>query len=116
MAILYGKVYFDEQPHTYYRQHRGNQLGAGANMFSQLLTSAKSIKKGDGLKYRQQIIYFLECNSEELKQQGIFEEIAKFVNADTFYKKCIYLPTSKLYRQKWHETIAFRLAVLFGKY
>lgn len=116
MAILYGKVYFDEQPHTYYRQHRGNQLGAGANMFSQLLTSAKRIKKGDGLKYRQQIIYFLECNSEELKQQGIFEEIAKFVNADTFYKKCIYLPTSKLYRQKWHETIAFRLAVLFGKY
>lgn len=116
IAMLYGEICFEDQPHTYYRQHRGNQLGSGKSMLGQLLTSMKRVKTGDGNKYRKQIQYFTYLNSVELKKQGKFDELERFLNANTFIKKCLYLPTSKLYRQRLVETIVFKMAVLLGEY
>ena len=116
VANLYGTIAFDNKPHTYYRQYEGNQLGSGAGMIGQLLSSGRRANKDDGRKYRRQIEYFLEIYEEKLKKEGYYSEINDFVAARMFAKKCKYLMKSKLYRQNRFETIAFRLAVLMNKY
>lgn len=116
IANLYGKVMFDNLPHTYYRQYDGNQLGSGVGRLGQLIASRKRISSGDGTKYRKQIEYFVEMNSAKLKEAGYYEEIRDFIKADSFMKKIKYLRTSKLYRQTSLETSAFKAAVLLDRY
>ena len=116
VANLYGKVLFDNHSHTYYRQYEGNQLGSGTGKIGQLFASVKRTSTGDGLKYRKQIEYFVDMNSNQLKRKGVYDEINRFLKADSFVKKICYLISSKLYRQTKIETIAFKTAVLFNKY
>lgn len=116
VANLYGKILFDNEAHTYYRQYEGNQLGSGTGIIGQLFASIKRTSTGDGLKYRRQIEYFVEMNSNQLKKKGLYKEIERFIKADSFIKKIGYIIPSKLYRQTVVETIAFKTAVLFNRY
>lgn len=116
MAMLYGKIVFDNESHTYYRQHRANQLGYGKGRIGQLLTSIKHGDSGDGVKYRGQIKYFLEKNEKALIKQGLHKEINKFISSKSILQKIRYSFTGKLYRQKKIETIVFYLAVILGKF
>ena len=116
IAMLYGKIVFDNDSHTYYRQHRANQLGYGKGWRGQLLTSMKHADSGDGTKYRNQVAYFLEKNQNELMKQGYYKEIYRFVNSNNIIKKVRYVLTGKLFRQKKMETIAFYIAVILGKF
>lgn len=116
VAMLYGKILFDNESHTYYRQHRANQLGYGKGKIGQIITSMKHADKGDGCKYRRQIAYFSEKNKIKLVENGYYEEIYKFLSANNLIYKLGFTINSKLYRQKKMETLAFRIAVLFGKY
>ena len=116
IANLYGMIIFDNEPHTYYRQYEGNQLGSGSGMFGQLIASVKRVSTNDGHKYRRQIEYFLEKNENQLKKQGSFKEINRFVISKTFLRRLEYFFTGKTYRQKRIETFTFRCAVLIGKY
>ncbi len=116
VANLFGKIVFDNDSYTYYRQYDGNQLGSGAGKLGQLLASIGRDKTDDGHKYRRQIEYFAEKYEEKLKIKGFFDEIKRFVSADTFATKITYLKSSSLYRQNRIETIVFDLAVLCGKY
>lgn len=116
IANLYGKVLFDNHPHTYYRQYDGNQLGSGVGRLGQLIASRKRISSGDGTKYRKQIEYFVEMNSAKLKEAGYYDEILSFIKADSFMKKIKYFTNSKLYRQTSLETLAFKAAVLLNRY
>ena len=81
VANLYGRIVFDNEPHTYYRQYEGNQLGSGVGKLGQLIASVKRDETNDGLKYRRQIEYFVERNEEELKKQGGFSELQRFVSS-----------------------------------
>ena len=116
VAMLYGKILFNNESYTYYRQHRANQLGYGKGVFGQLMSSAKRTNNNDGSKYRRQIESFLCIYNEKLTETGCFNEIAKFVNNKTFIQKFKYAFVGKLYRQKRIETIAFYLAVCCGSF
>lgn len=116
IANLYGKVLFDNHPHTYYRQYDGNQLGSGVGKLGQLIASRKRISSGHGTKYRKQIEYFVKMNAAKLKEEGYYDEIRAFIKADSFMKKIKYFSSSKLYRQTSLETSAFKVAVLLNRY
>lgn len=116
IANLYGIILFDNEPHTYYRQYEGNQLGAGAGKIGRLMVSRKRTDTGDGHKYRRQIEYFLSANAEEMKVKGCFAEIDRFVKAHTVFERCRYVLRSRLYRQNKLESIAFKLAVLVDRF
>ena len=116
VANLCGKIVFDNDSHTYYRQYEGNQLGSGVGRIGQLLASRKRTTTGDGHKYRKQIEYFLEIYENELKSKGYYSEIHSFVDSKTFIDKINYLFKCRLYRQNCMESIAFRMAVLFNRY
>ena len=116
VANLYGKIVFDNESHTYYRQYEGNQLGSGVGRVGQLLVSIKRIDTNDGHKYRRQIEYFQEQYIEKIIEKGFDVEINSFLSAKSFSQKLRYVIKSKLYRQGRLETIAFRCAVVLGKY
>lgn len=116
VANLYGRILFDNEPHTYYRQYEGNQLGSGVGIAGQLLASLKRDKNGDGHKYRRQIEYFVEKNKEELQGRGCFTPLNSFIEAKSVTQRLFNMLRSPLYRQKKIETAVFRLAVIIGKY
>lgn len=115
-AILYGKILFNNDSYTYYRQHDKNLLGYGKGFFGRLLASLKHAKTGDGLIYRKQGEYFFRNNFKKINELGFDSELNKFFGAKTFLQKIIYLLNSKLYRQNKIETLAFYLAVLLGRF
>lgn len=116
IAMLYGEILFDNEPHTYYRQHTGNQLGSGNGLVGQLASSRLKSDKGHGKKYREQICYFLQINEDEIIKQGYYNEVYKFVKSTSILARIIYCLKTKFYRQKFIETCAFRLAILLGKF
>lgn len=116
VANLYGRILFDNEAHTYYRQYEGNQLGSGVGRIGQLLASRKRTDTGDGHKYKNQIGYFLETYEEELKKKGVFSEVQKLVDTGSFGKRLKFFFSSKLYRQSRLESLAFRVAVLTKNY
>lgn len=116
VANLYGKIVFDNNPHTYYRQYEGNQLGSGVGKLGQLLASIKRTETNDGLKYRRQIEYFTEIYQEQLIKAGIFQEIDLFLESNTLLKRMTYIIKSKLYRQNKIESLAIYFAILAGRY
>ena len=116
VANLYGKIVFDNNPHTYYRQYEGNQLGSGVGKLGQLLASIKRTETNDGLKYRRQIEHFTEVHKEQLIKAGIFQEIDVFLESNTFLKRMVYIIKSKLYRQNKIESLAIYFAILAGRY
>ena len=116
VANLYGRILFDNEPHTYYRQYEGNQLGSGAGKIGQLLASRKRTDTGDGHKYKKQIAYFLETYEKELKKKGVYSEVQKLVDTGSFGKRLNFFFSSKLYRQSRLESVAFRVAVLTKNY
>lgn len=116
VANLYGKILFDNEPHTYYRQYEGNQLGSGVGEIGQLLASIKRDRTNDGIKYRRQIDYFKECNKEQLIRKGIYKEVNDFLGAITIVEKLKYICSTKLKRQSKMESFAFYCAILLGRY
>lgn len=116
VAMLFGTIIFNNSSFTFYRQHKGNQLGSGTGKIGQLLASAKRTGTGDGFKYRHQIEYFAEKYKKELEAKGYYKDIARFISAKSFFSKVVYSLTGKLYRQKKLETVAFYAAVILGKY
>lgn len=116
IAMLYGKIVYDINAYTFYRQHEKNQLGSGKGALGQLASSFRKLKSGDGIKYQQQIDYFIEKNEDKLKQEGFYTELFRYINSNSFIERLKYALSGKLYRQKKIETIAFYLAFVLGRY
>ncbi len=117
IANIYGKIIFDNEAHTYYRQYEGNQLGSGAGKIGQLLSSLKRNKNSDGLKYRGQITYFLSKNIDAINNiPGFANEINSFALSTSFGQRCRFAIKTKFYRQSSIETLVWKIAVIFGKF
>lgn len=116
VANLFGKIVFDNNPHTYYRQYEGNQLGSGSGKLGQLLSSLKRNKSNDGIKYRIQIEYFIEKYKAELIDYGYYSELKSFVDAKTVVERIKYIVRTKLIRQNAFESLVFYCAVILGRF
>lgn len=116
VANLYGKIVFDNTPHTYYRQYEGNQFGSGAGKIGQLMASLSRNKTDAGHKYRRQIEYFVNKNEDALRRRNVYWELSRFIEAKSNLSRIRYIMSTKLYRQKRIESVAFCVAVAIGKY
>lgn len=116
IAVIKGRVVFDNVPHTYYRQHTDNELGFSKGFLSWARERTKRIQRSDGKKYARQIEY-LYCEYKDELDKESRTEIEK-------YRKCqrnimtrfYYIIVSKLYRQKKIETLFFKILYLVGGY
>ena len=115
-AALYGKILFDDSPHTFYRQHGTNELGSSGSRIGKLLKAGKRAFAGEGEKNRRQMAYFARCHELALKKAGVYEDILRFLSARRFGQRTKLVLRFPFYRQSRVETAALKLAVWLGKY
>lgn len=116
VAVLYGKLIFNNEPYTYYRMHRNNVVGYGLNIYLFLKERIKRFQKGDGKKIYNQIKYFYDKNEKNIPEVDK-KQIYNFLNCNTkFLNRVKFIFTTKLYRQKKIETYFFKIAYLLKKY
>ena len=115
IAILYGKILFDIEPNTLYRQHQSNNLGYGKGYLGRLITSYRHFENGDCLKYMLQAKYFIEKNKEELVKYNYYNELEKLFVGMSFMQKLKNIINSKIFRQNIIETILFKLCILVSE-
>ena len=114
LAMLFGKVYFSNDPLVEYRIHDSNSVGYGKNKMEWAKERLRRIKNGDGKKMTNQIKYFY-AKFEKCIDIDSKKEIEKFINSrDNFLRRLKFVFSTRLYRQKRMETVLFKLTYLFG--
>lgn len=114
IAMLYGKILFNNESYTYYRQHEQNILGYGNGIIGRLTTSFNHSKSGDGLRYRNQAKYFISLNKSILIDKGIYEQMYSFVCAKSNMLRLKIALKNCFYRQSKLESLAMYLGIMFG--
>lgn len=117
IAAIYGRIIFDNDAHTDYRQHGANQLGtSNVGMFSWIKSRLERLKRGHGKQYARQIEYIYELFGKQMDTE-VVDEINRFLKSrKTFRSRLCYIVRTKLYRQETIGNIAFRLLYLLGGY
>ena len=116
MAFLHGKAIFDNQSHTYYRQHGTNTVGFGKNSVEWIVGRLKRISHNDNKKIAEQIGYFYDTCAEYMDEE-LRIKIGEFIHSQASLRRRIsYLCKTNLYRQKDFETVLFKILYLLGGY
>lgn len=116
VAVINGKLIYDEIPHADYRQHQRNQLGATSRFDKWVTARWRRLKHGDGQKYSIQIEYIYEKFKSAMNEEQR-NEIGDFLSArKNFIKRVRYISHTKLHRQKESENKMFYLMYVFGGY
>lgn len=116
MAFLHGKVIFDNESHTYYRQHGTNTVGFGKNSVEWIVERIRRIGHSDNKKIAVQIQYFYDTCAEDMDEE-LKTKVEEFIRSQSnFWKRSSYLFRTNLYRQKSFETILFKILYLLGGY
>ena len=116
VALVCGKFVYDPFPHAEYRLHAQNAMGVEKNMLKWFLSRCKRARDGDSHQYGRQIRYLYNLYRERMSPD-IEREIRRFLDCQSACAKRIkYALTTKLYRQRFFETLAFRALYLFGGY
>ena len=116
VAVVKGKIIFDNTPHTYYRQHSNNEIGYGKSRFSWYKERIKRIKNNQSKKYSKQIDYFIKKYYDDLTSDSKLEMTKYQQSKRNFLKRVHYILRCKLYRQRKIETRLFKLMYLVGLY
>lgn len=116
MAFLHGRAIFDNQSHTYYRQHGTNTVGFGKNSVEWIVERLKRIGHNDNKKIAAQIGYFYEKCQEDMDEE-LRTKVSMFIQSQkSLWQRIAYLHKTKLYRQKNFETVLFKILYLLGGY
>jgi len=116
MAFLHGKAIFDNESHTYYRQHGTNTVGFGKNSVEWIAERIRRIGHSDNKKIATQIQYFYDTCAEYMDEE-LKMKVKEFIQSQSnFLKRSSYLFRTNLYRQKGFETILFKILYLLGGY
>ena len=116
VAMVKGKIIFDNNPHTYYRQHAKNEIGYGGGRLSWYKERLKRVKDNQSKQYAKQIDYFVEKYRNDLKPVLLAEMNKYQKSKQNVLKRTKYIVKSKLYRQKAVETGLFKIMYLVGLY
>lgn len=109
----FGRVYYDEQPTIYYRQHNNNVVGGHRTIFHELWNKWRSFRKHSGHKLlKKQAIEFNKLyadslDTEKLNQLKLFIQDRKSVK-----HKLLFLRSSKLYRHSFLENQLFKFLII----
>ena len=117
VAILTGKVLYDEVPHVSYRQHGDNLLGtSNKSFFSWIKCRLERLRNDEVRKFAKQIEY-INSFCEKFMTVDQKKEINLFLTSrNNLLERFRYLISKKVYRQERFDDLAFCLLYLCGAY
>ena len=116
LASSVGKVIFDKEPGTYYRQHGSNVIGYKASRIWMLKVRIKRVFTGKSYYNARQLSAFLETYGELIHEDHKKEACRFFAMQRSFFTRLGYIFITKAFRQGRGEGVIFRLMYLLGKY
>lgn len=96
MAATYlGSMYYDENSYIYYRQHKGNEVGASGLLLAQIKAKARDLKKRHG-DLKKQLSDFKHYYHTDKEKDALVDAILK---AEKFPNRITILFDNRWYRQ-----------------
>lgn len=96
MAATYlGSMYYDENSYIYYRQHRGNEVGASGSAIAMIKAKARDLKKRHG-DLKKQLSDFRRFYHTKPQKDELVDAILK---AEKFPGRFTILFDRRWYRQ-----------------
>ncbi len=112
MAATYlGSMYYDENSYIYYRQHRGNEVGASGSAFAQIKAKARDLKKRRG-DLKKQLSDFKHFYHSAAEKDALVDAILK---AEKFPNRFTILFDKRWYRQSGLDNWVVRVLFLIGR-
>ena len=112
-----GKVIYDEECTTLYRQHGNNVVGYRSSFFGRLKIQIRAILKADVCKKSTKQLDGFVRRCENASAPEYLKEAKRFLKAQrNFFTRLGYVFTSKFYRQSKLETPITNLMYLLGMY
>lgn len=116
VAMVKGKIIFNNDSFVYYRQHQNNEVGFGEGKIGWFKERVKRIRNNDNKKYAMQIVYFYNRYREILSIDQN-KELYQFIHSqNNFFLRLRYVIFSRLYRQRKVETFLFKILYLLNGY
>jgi len=116
IAMIRGRVIFENHSYTLYRQSGDGVLGYGIGPLQWLRKRMERFQKGDGRKIALQMRYIADLEREHMKPE-VRRELCRFLECrKNVLSRIGYIVRTRLYRQKRTESFLFRLAYIAGKY
>lgn len=116
IASTAGKVVYDPEATTLYRQHGSNVIGYGGGFFSTLKRRIKRVLSGKPQENSRQLTSFLDIFSDVMQDEHRRELTRFLAGQKNVFKRICYLIKSRVYRQTAGETLIFRTMYLLGRY
>lgn len=116
IANICGKVIYDPNRHTNYRQHSGNACGFTENFLKWGYQRLRRHFNGETKRYARQIEYIYELFHDSIPAEEKCEIQSFLASRNTFISRARYIIKSKFYRQKEWQTYLFRIIYLLGGY
>lgn len=116
VAMVFGKLYFSNEPLVKYRVHNSNTIGYGKNKLGWVKERLRRVQNGDGKKITKQIKHFYTEYGEYIDDDSK-KEIKNYIESRvTLFRRLKFVFVTKLYRQRMMETIFFKIAYLMGRF
>lgn len=119
-ATCFGKVYYDETPYIYYRQHSSNAVGKNTGRFPELKYRINKFKK-DNQSSSRQALEFLKIfrteleNRQDLKEkERLLKLFIKGKKSRSARKKLVN--SGRIYRQRRLDNQIFKILVMINLY
>ena len=118
VASIKGRIVFENEPHTLYRQHGDNELGygSGAGSFKWIAARIKRAFRGESHLVAKQTRYLLGIYDTELRADQKNAVKTLFHPGADFIKRVHNGLSNELYRQRKTETIMFRILYIMNQY
>lgn len=116
IGITFGNTYFDNQYHTYYRQHGNNSIGYGHGPFGWISERMKRILRSAAKDITIQDKLFYDTFKERLNKEQRKELEGMLFSQRNLFTRIQYLCKAKVYRQRKIETALFYILYALGGY
>ncbi|MGL5977411.1 MAG: glycosyltransferase, partial [Erysipelotrichaceae bacterium] len=107
-AINFATVVFDNDAHTYYRQHNENVTGYSSGKFGWYKQRFQRVIKKEANRRAGQIYYFYLYYQKELNQD-VRIEMQHFFQTSSLWQRLAYIMKTKLYYQSIKKTILYKV-------
>ena len=112
MAAAYlGSIYFDETSYIYYRQHKGNEVGASGSAIGMIRAKARDLKKRHG-DLKKQLLDFKRFYHGVPEKDSLVDAI---LEAEKFPERLKILFDRRWYRQSGLDNWVVRGLFLFNR-
>lgn len=112
MAAAYlGSIYFDETSYIYYRQHKGNEVGASGSAIGMIRAKARDLKKRHG-DLKKQLLDFKRFYHGMPEKDSLVDAI---LGAEKFPERFKILFDRRWYRQSGLDNWVVRGLFLFNR-